>query len=72
MTKEEAMALVTEKSDKYLEELHDLTAALTSPYSEQRKYLAGVVDGVDSAGLIAFRAGAKAMYDLLTKQDGNE
>lgn len=71
MTKQEALSALAPIMDKYLSEITSLTDTVFSINRNPKTYSSGVKDGVANASVIAFRAGAKAMYDLLTKeQDG--
>lgn len=68
MTKQEALSAITPVMDKYLSEVVLLTDAVFKINVNPKTYVSGVKDGVENASIIAFRAGAKAMYDLLTKE----
>lgn len=68
MTKQEAISALIPTMDKYLSEIALLTNAVFSINRNPKTYSSGVKDGMTNASLIAFKAGAKAMYDLLTKE----
>lgn len=68
MTKQEALSAITPVMDKYLSEVALLTDAVFKINVNPKTYAGGVKDGVENASVIAFRAGAKAMYDLLTQE----
>lgn len=68
MTKQEAISALIPTMDKYLSEIALLTNAVFSINRNPKTYSSGVKDGMANASLIAFKAGAKAMYDLLTKE----
>jgi len=67
MTKQEALSALAPIMDKYLSEILSLTEAVLRINCNPKSYTSGIKDGVANASLIAFNAGAKAMYDLLTK-----
>lgn len=67
MTKQEAISALTPIMDKYLSEVLSLTEAALRINYNPKSYTSGIKDGVANASLIAFNAGAKAMYDLLAK-----
>lgn len=69
MTKQEALTQLTPKMGEYLTELRTLTDAVFKINRNPKPYIKGVKDGVENTALIAFNAGAKAMYDLLTKKE---
>ncbi len=54
--------------DEYLIEIKALMDAVFAINRNPKPYSKGVKDGVENTTLIAFRAGAKAMYDLLKKE----
>lgn len=68
MTKQEALSALTPIMDKYLSEIILLTEAATRISHNPKTYTNGIKDGVTNTSLVAFKAGAKAMYDLLTKE----
>lgn len=68
MTKEEALTALTPVMDKYLEEINILIEAVFNINPNPKTYAKGVIDGVENTTLVAFNAGAKAMYDLLKKE----
>lgn len=70
MTKEEALSALTPIMDEYLDEINALIAAVFNINPNPKDYAKGVMDGVENTTLIAFNAGAKAMYNLL-KQESN-
>ena len=72
MTKQEAISALIPTMDKYLSEIVLLTNAVFSINRNPKTYSSGVKDGMANASLIAFKAGAKAMYDLLTKEENGE
>lgn len=69
MTKQEALARLVPKMGEYLTELRTMTDAVFRVNRNQKFYAKGVKDGMENAALIAFSAGAKAMYDLLTRKE---
>lgn len=67
MTKQEALSALAPVMDKYLSETLSLTEAALKINRNPKAYTNGIKDGVANTVLIAFNAGARAMYDLLTK-----
>jgi hypothetical protein len=71
MTKEEALKELMPLMDKYVADINNLMKAAFTPTRNPKDYVRGVFDGIENSVTPAFRAGAKAMYDLLTrKADG--
>lgn len=68
MTKQEALSALVPVMDKYLAEITSLTDAVFRINTNPKEYASGVKDGTTNTSVIAFRAGAKAMYDLLTNK----
>lgn len=68
MTKQEALSALTPVMDKYLSEILSLTEAALKINRNPKTYTNGIRDGITNTSLVAFNAGAKAMYDLLTKE----
>ncbi len=72
MTRNDALFALEPKMDKYLDEIKGLVSAVVRINPNPKSYSQGILDGVENTTLIAFRAGAKAMYDLLTNKNNGK